>query len=393
LSSNKDSIPLISLLFCIVREAKITMASIPVKVAILDDYQSVAVEEFRSHLGHDFSSLRISLFSDTLAPYSHAQTSDAMRAELVERLKPFTIISTMRERTPFPAPLLRLLPNLKLLVTTGSVNAAIDSKAAKELGIVVAGTSWGGAYNTGLAAKPAGPESTTQHAWALILGIARGIASDDAEVKSGGWQTSFTVGLSGKTLGILGAGKLGTAVARIAKLAFGMEVIAWSSSLTQEAADQKALESGLPAEDEQGNKTFRAVSKEELFEKADVLSVHYVLSDRSRGIVGAADLAHLKPSALLVNTSRGPLIDQDALLEVLKAGKIRGAALDVFELEPLPRDSEWRTTTWGKNGTSQVLLSPHMGYVEEQTIRTWYVETAENIRRWLHEEDLHYRYN
>jgi phosphoglycerate dehydrogenase-like enzyme len=164
---------------------------------------------------------------------------------------------------------------------------------------------------------------------------------------------------------------------------FGMNVICWSSSLTQEGADEKARSAGLPVETD-GEKTFKVVSKEELFKEADVLSVHYVLSSRSRGLVGAEDLKLLKSSALFVNTSRGPIVDDDALYETLKEGRIRGAALDVFELEPLPGDSRWRSTEWG----NRVLLSPHMGYVEEETMAGWYKEQAEIVGKWVRGEDL-----
>lgn len=238
--------------------------------------------------------------------------------------------------------------------------------------------------------KKRGPDSTTQHSIALILGIARGIATDDFVVKSGGWQTDFATGLSGKTFATVGLGRLGGNVAKILYESFGMRVIAWSSSLTQEGADEKARSLGLPVEDEDGEKTFKAVSKAELFEQADVLSVHYVLSDRSRGLVGAEDLARLKKSALFVNTSRGPIVDEDALFEVLDQGKIRGAALDVYSIEPLPLDSKWRTTDWleeGK-GRGRVLLSPHMGYVEEGTMHNWYEEQVEIVERWHKGEEL-----
>ncbi|KAB8304724.1 hypothetical protein EYC80_004081 [Monilinia laxa] len=229
-------------------------------------------------------------------------------------------------------------------------------EAAKKLGVIVTGTS----------GKPKrGPDSTTQHTIALILGIARNVAWDDKVVKEGGWQTTLATGLSEKTLGTVGLGKLGTSVAKIMHLAFGMKIIAWSSNLTQEAADQQARDNGLATEDEDGEKIFRVVSKEELFSTADVVSVHLVLGDRSRGIIGEKDLDLMKKTALFVNTSRGPLVQQDALLSALQKGKIRGAALDVFDLEPLPEDSQWRSIKWGEEGRSQVLLSPHMGYGEE----------------------------
>jgi lactate dehydrogenase-like 2-hydroxyacid dehydrogenase len=308
-----------------------------------------------------------------------------VKEQLVERLKPFPLISSIRERTPFPAELLDQLPNLKLLLNTSTRNKAIDTEAAKRLGITVTGTTALGRKQAEILAKRGGalgPDSTTQHTVALILGLVRNIAADDVAVKSGLWQTGLATSMAGKTFSVLGLGRLGVATARIMYLAFGMRVIAWSTSLTQEAADQKAKEAGLPVEGPDGEKTFLAVSKEELFKQADVLSVHYVLSDRSRGIVSGSDLALMKPSAFIVNTSRGPLINESDLLAVLEAGKIRGAALDVFELEPLPLSSKWRNTEWGKNGTSRVLLTPHMGYVEEEVLRNWYDEVVENIISW-----------
>ncbi|KAL2108065.1 hypothetical protein VUR80DRAFT_4320 [Thermomyces stellatus] len=170
--------------------------------------------------------------------------------------------------------------------------------------------------------------------------------------------------------------------------AFGMRVIAWSENLTQERADERARELGLDDALPGGGKRFRVVSKEELFAEADVLSVHLVLSERSRGVVSAADLRRMKASAFLVNTSRGPLVDEGALLAVLREGRIAGAALDVFDLEPLPADSEWRTTRWGEDGRSRVVLTPHMGYVEGEKLRGWYEQQVDNIRRWVRGDAL-----
>ncbi len=288
----------------------------------------------------------------------------------------------MRERTPFPKDLVDRLPNLKLLLTTGSRNASIDVQACHASGVVVAGTG-------GKGVPAPGPDSTTQHCVALILGLARGLARDDAAFKAGGWQTACATGLAGKVFGTVGLGRLGVSVARIMRLAFGMRVVAWSPNLTQETADERARAAGLPIEDdEEEGKTFRAVSREELFASADVVSVQLVLSERSRGLLGAADLARMKPSALFVNTSRGPIVVEDDLLDAAKRGAIRGVALDVFEIEPLPLNSEWRTTKWGEGGTSQVLLSPHMGYVEEETLGYWYKLQVENILRWQKGEAL-----
>ncbi len=273
----------------------------------------------------------------------------------------------MRERTPFPADLVARLPNLKLLLTTGLHNRSLDLAAFKEHGIPVAGVLEKGRSG----AK--GPDSTTQHCVALTLALARNIAKDDASVKSGGWQTGYATGLPGKVFGTVGLGRLGASTAKIMQAAFGMRVVAWSPNLTQEAADEKARAAGFPVETG-GEKTFKAVSREELFRTADVLNIHVVLSERSRGL--------MKPSALFVNTSRGPIVDEKDLLDALGRGAIRAAALDVFDIEPLPADSPWRTTKWGRDGRSDVLLSPHMGYVEESTMHKWYEAQADAIQTW-----------
>ncbi|KAF9893200.1 hypothetical protein FE257_011623 [Aspergillus nanangensis] len=338
------------------------------KLAILDDYQNISP----SHFAHLTSRIDISYFPETLDPSDPAQ-----HAALITRLEPFDVILAMRERTPFPATTLSLLPNLKLLLTTGTRNLALDIQYCASRGIPVAGT----------AGRPPGVHSTVQHTWALILALARHVARDDAAVKRGEWQGSLGMTLAGKTLGVLGLGKLGAQVGRIAVLAFDMQVTAWSSNLTQEKADEQASGLGLPAG------SFRVVaSKEEFFRGADVVSVHNVLSERSRGIVGEGELAVMKASALLVNTSRGPLVDEKALLEAANLGRIRGVALDVFDPEPLPVDSPWRTTGWGRDGRSEVLLTPHMGYGDEQ-IHGWYGEVAENLERWLNGEELKTRMN
>ncbi|PLB47662.1 hypothetical protein P170DRAFT_437439, partial [Aspergillus steynii IBT 23096] len=338
------------------------------KLAILDDYQSISrasFEPLRPRL------TTISYYPDTLNPADPSQQD-----ELIARLEPYDIIMTMRERTPFAASTLSRLPNLKLLLTTGARNLALDAEFAASRGVAVAGTL----------ARPIGVHSTVQHTWALVLALARGVARDDAAVKRGEWQgNELGISLAGKTLGVLGLGKLGTGVVKIAKLAFGMDVIAWSTNLTQERADEVAREEGL-----EGGSIKVAGSKREFFETADVVSVHSVLSERSRGIVGPEELKAMKKTALLVNTSRGPLVDQDALLETLNRGGIRGVALDVFETEPLPKDSPWRTTRWGEDGRSQVLLTPHTGYLDEQ-IHGWYKEAAENLEKWLDGKELSVR--
>lgn len=339
------------------------------RLAILDDYQGVAAAKLE-HLSY---AIDIETFTDHLDSHDLGQ-----RRELIKRLKPFTIISTMRERTAFPAGIVEVLPNLKLLLTTGMKNASIDLAACTKRGIVVAGAK--GIGRAPQRDQPTSLHSTLEHTWALILGLCRNIARDDAVLKGGdGWETSLATGLRGKTLGILGLGKLGVDTARVGALAFGMNVLAWSSNLTQEKADEAARTVPLP------EGTFRvAKSKEELLRAADVISVHYVLSERSRGLLGARELAFLKPSAVLVNTSRGPLVDEKSLQHVLKEGKIRGAALDVFDREPLPSDSEWRTAKWGRqHGRGEVILSPHMGYAEEGVVHRWYEDTAQNLEDWL----------
>lgn len=348
-----------------------------IKVAILDDYPNIAPPHF-SHLESKFT---FTSFPNTLPLYNHASTTPEQKTELVERLQPFTVISSMRERTPFPEALLRELPNLKLLITTGMRNLGIDHEAARRLGIDVLGTKGEKPAEQTKAVKKEGPDSTTQHCIALLLALSKNLVADHNSIQSGGWQTGLSTGLSGKTLGVLGLGRLGVAVGKIMSQSFGMRVQAWSEHLTQEVADEKAKAAGLEVEEGE-EKTFKVVSKEELFRGSDVVSLHYVLSSRSRGIVGHPELSLMKKSALFINTSRGPLVDEDALLDVLERGAIRGATLDVFELEPLPGNSRWRTTKWGEHGRSNVLLSPHTGYVEEGTMNGWYWEQARVLEAW-----------
>ncbi|KAJ4358550.1 uncharacterized protein N0V89_003134 [Didymosphaeria variabile] len=383
-----------------------TMASqTPAKLAILDDYHNIAAQHFSTI---DSSKLEITTFNDTLPSYTHPKTNDADRKQLENRLRPFSILSTMRERTPLPGDLLRKLPNLKVIFATGTQFETFDKEAMKELGIQLVaapgkgrtdGKGSGPSARAKMNIKKGGGHPTTQHAWAMILALARNIAADDAVIKgkgvAAGWQTDLAIGLQGKTLGMVGFGRIGALVARVGLLAWGMKIVCWSANLTQEKADQLAEDVGLPAvgggiaaEDEP---TFNVVGKEELFKKSDCISLHYVLSARSRGIVGAQELGWMKPSGLLINTSRGPLIDETALLDVLRNGRIRGVALDVFDIEPLPSDSPWRTENWDEEGKSRVLLTPHMGYVEESTMRTWYEETAENVERYVDGKDLLHR--
>lgn len=348
------------------------MAPIPshVKLAVLDDYAGTAPAYLDT-----LKDVTVTHIPDTTPlPY----TDERLEAQIL-RLKDFHVICSMRERTPFPRSLLSKLPNLKLLTTTGMKNASIDLDACDDLGITVTGTM-------GKPNVTKGYDATNEQCWALITGLAKNITSGHNAVTNDpkGWSHGLlSMGLGGKTLGLLGLGRLGAQCGFTGYFGFGMKVVCWSSSLTQEKADEVAAERGL------GKGVFQvAASKKELFEKADVLSVHYVLSDRSRGIVGKDELGIMKKSAIIVNTSRGPLIDERALLAVLKEGKIRGAALDVFAIEPLPADSEWRTVGWGKDGRSDVLISPHMGYVEDETMHSWYDQTAKNVEKWMKGEQV-----
>ncbi|KAF2757072.1 hypothetical protein EJ05DRAFT_454074 [Pseudovirgaria hyperparasitica] len=350
------------------------MASVAhIRLAVLDDYAELAEKHFRS-AGLNLESYHS--FPKTLDP----KTPDGLAA-LTAQLEPFNVISTMRERTPFPAELLTSLPNLKLLLTTGMRNASLDLETARQRGILVAGTqAKPPADSLDFRLPPSTHDTTTQQAISLLLSLTSRIPHDHRQITNpstpDAWQSGFSIPLYGKTLGVIGLGKLGTNLARICVQAFGMKVICWSSNLDQSKADDAAAGAGLPAG------SFTAVAKQELLRTADVVSLHLVLSDRSRGTLKAEDLALLKPSALLVNTARAGLIEEDALLHVLEKGRIAGAALDVFWKEPLPEDSLWRTTRWGEDGHSMVVLSPHMGYVNEVTMRWWYKEQAQEVKRW-----------
>ena len=305
------------------------------RIAILDDYQNVALSMA------DWSDVlvraEITVFTDHLAD------QDAV----VERLAPFDVVCVMRERTPLPRSVIERLPRLKMIASTGPFNAAIDVDAAKEHGIYVSTT---GGY----------VESTVELTWALILATARRIVDECLSVRGDGWQTSVGQQLGGTVLGVLGLGRIGTRVARVGA-AFGMDVVAWSSNLTPEAAEQSGA-------------TY--VSKDELFSRADVLSIHLVLSERTRGLVGAPQLGLMKPTALLVNTSRGPIVDESALIDALRAQRLAGAGLDVFDTEPLPAGHPLRSL-------DNVVATPHIGYVAERVYRTFYGEAAGKIARWL----------
>jgi phosphoglycerate dehydrogenase-like enzyme len=304
------------------------------RVAVLDDYQHVA----RKYGDWDSLKAHVEVF--------HEPFPDA--GSVVSQLAGFDVVVAMRERTRFPAEVLRGLTQLKLLVTTAPGNAAIDVPAAHEQGIVVCGTGY--------------PEhsSTAELTWALILAAAKNIPAETRFVREGGWQMGVGIGLAGKTLGLLGLGGLGSRVARVGQ-AFDMNTIAWSRNLTAE----KAAAQGVTA-----------VTKEELFSRSDVLSVHVMLSDSSRGLVGAAELALMKPDALLVNTSRGPIVDEEALLQALVQRKIRGAALDVVNTEPLPQHHVLRRL-------DNVVLTPHMGYVTECAYTVFYRDAVEDIAAYV----------
>jgi phosphoglycerate dehydrogenase-like enzyme len=300
-----------------------------VRIAILDDYQSVALASA------DWSSLGAS----EVTPF-HGHIADT--ADLVAALRPFDVVVAMRERTAFTAERLRLLPSLRLLVTTGMANASIDLAAAGSLGITVCGTS-----------GSAG--ATCELTWALILALVRHIPAEDRRMRAGGWQETIGLGLRGRTLGVVGLGRQGRAVASIGQ-AFGMRVVAWSVNM--------GASSGLDG--------VVAVTKRELFEGSDVVTVHYKLGPRSVGLVGAAELALMKPTAYLVNTSRGPIVDSDALLTALNAGTIAGAALDVYDDEPLPAGHALRSAP-------RTVLTPHLGYVTDDGYRVFYGEAVEDI--------------
>jgi phosphoglycerate dehydrogenase-like enzyme len=365
------------------------------QVAVLDDYHDLAVKHF-SKL--DSSKFDIKYFPTTLRPYNHEDTPQAEKDELVARLEPFEVIgklssiisllrayiftdasslATMRERTPFPSALIERLPRLKLLLSCGRHNKAIDMEACRARLIPVTGSGDGIAVH-----------STLEHIVTLILASCHDIAQNDAAVKAGNWQTSLVTAVTGKTLGLIGLGRLGSSVARIMSSAFGMRIIAWSANLTQDVADAQARSQGLAVEGPDSQKTFKSVGRDELFSSSDVVSVHLLLSDRTQGLITSGDLSKMKPSSFFVNTSRGPLVVENDLLDVLRAGKIRGAALDVFNLEPLPADSEWRNSDWGTNCKSRVLVTPHIAYVEESVMNGFYKEQVEELERWSKGETL-----
>jgi phosphoglycerate dehydrogenase-like enzyme len=306
------------------------------KLAILDDYQSVALELADWSVLGDRA--EITVFN------RHLGGLDAVAAAIGD----FEIVCIMRERTPFPRPLFERLPKLRLLVTTGARNAAIDLEAAAAQGVTVCGTEWLS-------------RTTAEHAWALILAAARNLAADDRRMREGGWQGGrLGFDLAGKTLGVIGLGRLGAQVAEFGRV-FRMPVIAWSQNLTAERAREQGAE---------------PVTKEELLARADVITIHLRLSERTRDLIAAPELAAMKPSAWLVNTSRGPIVNEAALIDALTRRAIAGAALDVFDQEPLPADHPLRRL-------DNTVLTPHTGYVTRETYRMFYTETLEAVRAWL----------
>jgi phosphoglycerate dehydrogenase-like enzyme len=305
------------------------------RIAVLDDYQNIA----RSFAGWERLDGRaeVTMFADHLAD------EDA----LVARLAPFAAVALMRERTPFPRRVLERLSNLRLITTSGMWNASVDLAACEERGIAVCGTQAGGG-------------GTAQVTWALILALAQQVTTCDRDIRAGLWQTGIGEELAGKTLGLLGLGRVGAKVAQAAP-AFGMEVIAWSTNLT----DERAAACGA-----------KRVERDELLARADFVSVHLVLSPRSRGLIGGDELARMKPTAFLINTSRGPIVDEAAMIGALERHTIAGAGLDVYDVEPLPLDHPLRRLP-------NTVLTPHVGYMSRESYTVFYAQMLEDIEAWL----------
>ena len=303
------------------------------KIAILDDYAESALSLA------DWASL------DGFEPVVYTDNLVELDA-LAERLSDVEVVCAMRERTPFPGELFDRLPNLKLFVTSGMRNKAVDFETARRNGVVCCGTQSSG-------------YATWEHAWGLIHACARNTPHDDRMMREGKWQTRIGVDLHGKTLGILGLGRLGALTAKVAP-AFSMPVIAWSENLTPERCAEVGVE---------------YVTKDALFERSDFLSIHQLLSDRTRGLIGARELSLMKSTAYLINTSRGPIVDERALIQALESGSIRGAATDVYDHEPLPVDHPFRRL-------DNIVITPHTGYVTEETYRIFYSQMVENIAAW-----------
>jgi phosphoglycerate dehydrogenase-like enzyme len=301
------------------------------RVAVIDDYQDVALAMA------DWSQVQRLAQVDTFTDH----VADPER--LVERLAAYDVVVLMRERTPFPADVIDRLPELRLIVTTGAKNASIDVEAARRRGIVVSGTGSLGS-------------ATAELTWALVLAWSRHLLTEVENVREGRWQSTVGRDLAGRTLGVIGLGRIGGQVATVGR-AFGMEVLAWSQNLTSDRAEEVGA---------------RAVTLPDLLAASDVVTVHQVLSDRTRGLIGADELTRMKPDALLVNTSRSPIVDVDAVVAALREGHLGGVALDVFDEEPLPEDDPLRTTPG-------LLLTPHIGYVSEAVYRRFFGEAVEDI--------------
>jgi phosphoglycerate dehydrogenase-like enzyme len=319
------------------------------KIAILDDYIGVALEY------GDWSALpgdaEITVYGAAIPP-----------ERLVDELSDYEIVVITQQRARFPRKVLEGLPNLKLLVCNGRTSNVIDHEARIEQGILLCGTAdanQGAAAHSGYQAQRGLP-APSEMAWALVFAVAKRIGIEDRVIRAGGWQTGFPISLAGKTLGLLGAGRLGSAMVPVAQ-ALGMDVVAWSPNLTQE----RCRELGVSW-----------VTKDELLSAADILGVFLVLSERSRNTLRAADLAKMKPGAILVNISRGPIVEEEALIEALRSGQLAGAGLDVFDREPLPADHPFRSL-------DNVVVTPHIGYVTEQGFRAAWQRMAEDVRAYL----------
>ncbi len=306
------------------------------RLAILDDFQNVVRSVSDWSVIED--RVELTVFND------HLEAAD----DVARRLEPFEIVVVIRERTKFPKALFEKLPNLRLLVTGGMRNRGIDLAAAKDFGVTVCGTESLGS-------------PTSELTWGLILATVRNIPEQVRSIHEGGWQLGLGIGLAGKTLGIIGLGRQGSAVARVG-LAFAMDVAAWSQNLTHE----RCAEHGVRFVE----------SKEALLAQSDIVTIHLVLSDRSRGTIDAAALSHMKPGAYLINTSRGPIVEEDALMAAVEGGRIAGAGLDVFDIEPLPADHPYRTM-------AGIVATPHLGYTSKESYQRYFGQGIEDIDAWL----------
>jgi phosphoglycerate dehydrogenase-like enzyme len=311
------------------------------KVAILDDYAGVALELA------DWS--KIAARAEIAVFDRHLDEDEAASA-----LEPFDVLCTVRERMALPRRLIERLPNLKLITIIGASLPNLDMQAASDHGVLVAHSDFHNPAFTRIA------NATPELTWGLMIATVRQIAHEDRRMREGGWQSTVGLILAGRTLGLLGLGRIGKRMAEYGRV-FGMEVIAWSQNLTAEAADSVGV---------------RRVEKDELFALADVLSIHLVLSDRTRGLVGARELGLMKPEAYLINTSRGPIVDEAALVTALREGRLAGAGIDVFAAEPPPADHPFRSM-------ANVTVTPHLGYVTRETLAAFYGDTVDNVSAWL----------